>query len=476
MNHPPGGRVARSLGRVGGVSLWPVTGPRPSTASDLLAALPDAVPRALLAAALGAMLESLADAFALRLLHPATFTSYLVIFVLADLLLAVFAVAPRLAAVRVLAPAICAGSDLDVVRVALGVRRLWSVVQRRVAIALLAVFLAGVLVLGFDVRTAGVSALVFAVFAVAGRLHLEGGLVAGLIRPVWALVTVSVVPPAAAIVLLLLLAVSPLGASPAVVSGVRLCALAAGLLTARAIIAACAPIVGVGTRVAGDRQPLPCPAFWTWTVASLAERSVIVVPLLAVLTVVSDPVLGAAYAMAWRASSIVDAGVVVHAVVRPAVAAASAPSPGPIRDLRSPSARAAAAALWWTLFAGVLLAGPLVAGGAVLAVLFGLPAEPFRSYLRWFVVGRLGVVAAGPGAEVLEVGGQHVARCRAAVAIALPAVALAVGFAAADRVGSAAVVAIGSRFAIEAAQSWIAWSALRVDCTVCGVLRHRDVA
>ena len=92
------------------------------------------------------------------------------------------------------------------------------------------------------------------------------------------------------------------------------------------------------------------------------------------------------------------------------------------------------------------------------------------------VVGRLGVVAAGPGAEVLEVGGQHVARCRAAVAIALPAVALAVGFAAADRVGSAAVVAIGSRFAIEAAQSWIAWSVLRVDCTVCGVLRHRDVA
>ena len=62
-----------------------------------------------------------------------------------------------------------------------------------------------------------------------------------------------------------------------------------------------------------------------------------------------------------------------------------------------------------------------------------------------------------------------------AVAIALPAVALAVGFAAADRVGSAAVVAIGSRFAIEAVQSWIAWSALRVDCTVCGVLRHRDV-
>ena len=362
----------------------------------------------------------------------------------------------RLAAVRALAPAVCAGSDVDTVRVALGVRWLWSLLQRRVGIALLAVFLAGGFLFGFEVRSAGVCALVFAVFAAAGRLHLEGALVAGLIRPVWTLLAVSVVPAAAAIVLLLVLAASPFGASPAVVSGVRLCALTAGLFTARAIIAACAPIVGVGTRVVADQQAVSWNAFWSWTVASLAERSVSVVPLLAVLTLASDPLVAAAYAMASRASSLVDAGVVVHAVVRPAVAAAFATSGAGIRDLRSPSARAVGAALWWTLFAGVLLAGPLAAAGAVLALFFGLPAEPFRSYLRWFLVGRLGVVAAGPGAEVLEVGGQHAARCRAAV-------------------GSAAVVAIGSRLALEAVQSWIAWSALRVDCTVCGVLRHRDV-
>ena len=105
---------------------------------------------------------------------------------------------------------------------------------------------------------------------------------------------VSVVPAAAAIVLLLLLAASPFGASPAVVSGVRLCALAAGLLTARSIIAACAPLVGVGTRLAADRQSLSWIPFWSWTVASLAERSGSVVPLLAVLTLASDPLVAAA--------------------------------------------------------------------------------------------------------------------------------------------------------------------------------------
>ena len=182
-----------------------------------------------------------------------------------------------------------------------------------------------------------------------------------------ALVAVSIVPAAAAVALLLVLAISPLGASPAVVSSVRLCGLAAGLLTARAVIAACAPIVGVGTRTVAAKQPVPWDVFCTWTAASLAERSVSVVPLLAVLTLVADPLVAAAYAMAWRASSIDDAGVVVHAVVRPAVAAASARSAADI--------------------AGVLVAGPLTAGDAVLALFFGLPAEPFRSYLRWCLVG-----------------------------------------------------------------------------------------
>ena len=387
------------------------------------------MPRALLAASIGALLAFVADALALRLLHPVTFASYLVIFVLAELLLAVFAVAPQLAAVRALAPAVCGGSDLDVVRLTLGVRRLWSLLQRRVGTALLVALLLGVLFLGFSAPVVGVCAVVFCVFALGGRLHLEGALVAGLIRPVSTLVAVSIVPSATVVALLLVLAVLPLGASPAVVSGVRLCGLAAGLLTARGVIAACVPTVGVGIRTVAAQQPVPWDAFWTWTAASLAERSVSVVPLLAVLVLAADPLVAAAYAMAWRASSVVDAGVVVHAVVRPAVAAASARSAPGIRDVCSPSAGVASAALWWTLFVGVLVAGPLTAGDAVLALFFGLPADPFRSYLRWLLVGRLGVVAAGPGAEVLKVGGQHLARCRAAVVIALPALVLAVAFA-----------------------------------------------
>ena len=104
--------------------------------------------------------------------------------------------------------------------------------------------------------------------------------------------------------------------------------------------------------------------------------------------------------------------------------------------------------------------------------MLGLPATPFRTFLRLFVAGRLLVVAAGPGAEFLEVGGHHRARCRVALAIGLPALLAGVLFAALGYLYAVAALVVVARAAIELTQSWLAWSRLGVDCTVVDLVRR----
>ena len=338
---------------------WQPGRPRASAAA-LLAGLPRLVPAALLLALSGRLLALGVDALALRLLHPLNFSAYLLVMVSAELLLAVFALAAPLAAIRGLSPDIVRGDALRAVRTTLAVRRLWSSVQWGVAVLLLAVFLVVGLVWGLQRALLGAFVLIFGLFAVVGRLQIEAALVAGLLRPCSAIYVASLLPAGVTLLGLFLLAWSTVSFAPVTVVTAHICGALAGLAAARAILALRGPVAAVPACLASS-DPVPRRALCAWTVASLAERAVPVAPPLGVLAL-SEPRVAVAYAMAWRVSGVVDAGVLVHALVRPAVAAGApagfTAAPG---SVVRPAIEAASLALSWTLVPAVLAAGALVA-------------------------------------------------------------------------------------------------------------------
>ena len=136
-----------------------------------------------------------------------------------------------------------------------------------------------------------------------------------------------------------------------------------------------------------------------------------------------------------------------------------------------PAVEAASLALSWTLVPAVLAVGALVAAELQVAEMLALPPASFRRFPCVFIVGRLLVVAAGPGAEFLEVGGQHRMRCRVALAVALPALAFWLPFAGLGYLSAVALIVAVARAVIELTQSWLAWSRLGVDCTVVDLVR-----
>lgn len=401
----------------------------PSRSSASAAALADAisasVPRALLLSVVARVSAFAVDVAALLVLAPLAFASYLAVLLVVDLLLAFFAVAPRLAAVRVLARATLTGASLDAVRLTVAVRSLWRRLERRVVLAGLVV--AGVLVVFAGAGFAALAGLAVALvlFALRGRLEIAAGLLAGLLRPLAALTVSALLPPLVVLPALVVLLVADVAATPAVVLGVHAAGVAVALLVARFVLVAAAPAAAVAADVA-DAPPVPFSALLAWTGASLVDRAIGVLPLLSVL-VAAAPVEALAYAMAWRVAFVLDAGPLVHAVVRPAVAAVTGSPGGSVAasDARSRlpelARGAVSAALWWTLVFALLVAGPLVALDAHLAAVFAVDARLFGSLLRLFVLARLLVVPIGPGAEVLESSGHHARRLRIALRVGAPA-------------------------------------------------------
>ena len=228
--------------------------------------------------------------------------------------------------------------------------------------------------------------------------------------------------------------------SPAAVLAVQAFGVSIGLLVARFVLVSHGPAAAVGAHVA-PAPPVPFRALCAWTGAALLDRAIPLLPLLAVL-VFAAPLDALAYAMAWRVSALLDAGLLVHAVVRPAVAvvtgsvsgSVSADSastlPVPSHLLSMPvgvASRAVSGALWWMLMFALVMTGPLLALDSYAAVLFDVLVPLFGDLLRVFVLARLGVVALGPGAEVLEVSGHHVRRFGIVARVALPVV-VAAGF------------------------------------------------
>ena len=420
------------------------------------------------------------DFLALVVLAPAPFASYLAVVLVVDLLLAFFAVAPRLAAVRVLAHATLVDASLDAVRLTVSVRRLWRRIERRVLVAGV-VLLAGLLVFaGAGLAAVAGVGIAFALFALRGRLELAAGLLAGLLHPLAALWVSALVPPLVMLAVLTAVVVAAPVASPAAVLGVQALGVAVALVVARFLLAAHGPAAAVDADVV-SAPPVAFSALCAWTGAALLDRSIGVVPLLAVL-VVAGPLDALAYAMAWRVSALLDAGMLVHAVVRPAVAAvtgsasasAVADSPAPFRasaDAIGLARRAVSGALWWTLMFALVVTGPLLALDSYAAALIGVPAVLFGALLRVFVLARLAVVAIGPGAEVLEASGEHARRFGIVARIALPATLVAVVLVLVGWLYLAAWVVALACVAVELCQSLAAYRRVGVDCTVMPLLR-----
>ena len=439
----------------------------------VLASLRRSVPRALVVVVAAHLLDVAVDVAVFLVLTVSGFASYLVVLLLVELLLAVFAVAPRLSAVRRLAAVAPASDPLRTVRVAASVRRLWRRVERGVLLGGVIVLLGVVSFADFGIAAAGAVVFALALFALRGGVESGAGLLAGALRPLAALGVSAVVPPAVVLVLLAASLAVGLNVPPAAVFGTHLAGAAVALAALRSLLVLERPAAALDPRLV-DSSPGSPGVLAVWTAASLAERSVTVVPLLVVLVVV-EPAASVAYAMAWRVSAIVDAVLMVHVLVRPAVAAALAGGvsarSGVVVGRLFP---VTSAVLWWTLVAALLAAGPVVALDRFLALFFGVPSDLFSALLRLFVAGRLLVVSAGPGAELLAVGGCHLQRFRIAVgsaAAALPAAAL---LAVAGRVHQVAVVVVLARLVLEVAQSSVAYLRMRVDCSVVGVLRAPD--
>ena len=310
-----------------------------SSPTALTDSLPACIPRAL---ALGV------EFAALLVLAPPAFASCLAVLLVVDLLLAFFAVAPRLAAVRILARATLVDASLDAVRLTVAVRRLWRRIEQRVLVAG-PVLLAGLLLFaGAGLAAVAGVGIAFLLFALRGRFELVAGLLAGRLHPVAALSVSALVPPLVMLVVLTVVVVTGPGAAAAAVLGVQALAVAVGLVVARFLLAAHGPAAAVGADVT-SAPPVAFSALCAWTGAALLDRAIGVLPLLAVL-VVALPLDAFAYAMAWRVSTtLLDAGLLLHAVVRPAVAAVTGSclgsvSVGSASSSRSPSRLSTASA------------------------------------------------------------------------------------------------------------------------------------
>ena len=290
--------------------------------SRLIESLPACILPALFLSVAARALALGVDFVALLVLVPTAFAPYLAVLLVVELLLAFFAVAPRLAAVRVLARATLVDDSLDTVRLTVAVRRLWRRLERYVLVAGVVVLLALLLFASAGLGVLAGIGLAFAIFALRGRLELAAGLLAGLLHPNAAIVVSALAPSAVVLVVLAVVFVVETGASPAFVLGVHALGVGVGLVAARFLLAVHGPAAAVGADVA-SAPPVDFSALCAWTGAALLDRAVGVVPLLAVL-VLAGPVDALAYAMAWRVSALLDAGLLVHAVVRPAVAAATA--------------------------------------------------------------------------------------------------------------------------------------------------------
>ena len=439
--------------------------------SLLLESLPACILPALFLSVAARALALGVDFVALLVLLPTAFAPYLAVLLVVELLLAFFAVAPRLAAVRVLARATLVDDSLDTVRLTVAVRRLWRRLERYVLVAGVVVLLALLLFASAGLGVLAGIGLAFALFALRGRLELAAGLLAGLLHPNAAIVVSALAPSAVVLVVLAVVFVVEPGASPAFVLGVHALGVGVGLVAARFLLAVHGPAAAVGADVA-SAPPVDFSALCAWTGAALLDRAVGVVPLLAVL-VLAGPVDALAYAMAWRVSALLDAGLLVHAVVRPAVAAATAT--GSSSDSVPVSAalarRVVSTALWWTLMFALVVTGPLLALDAYVVVLIGIPVAPFGDLLRLFVLARLVVVALGPGAEVLEVSGHHALRFGIVARVALPAVLAAVVLVAVGQLYLAGCVVAVACVAVELLQSLAAYRRVGLDCTVMPVLR-----
>ena len=441
--------------------------------SPLLESLPACILPALFLSVASRAVALGVDFVALLVLVPTAFAPYLAVLLVVELLLAFFAVAPRLAAVRVLARATLVNDSLDTVRLTVAVRRLWRRLERYVLVAGVVVLLALLLFASAGLGVLAGIGLAFAIFALRGRLELAAGLLAGLLHPNAAIVVSALAPSAVVLVVLAVVSVVETGASPAFVLGVHALGVGVGLVAARFLLAVHGPAAAVGADVA-SAPPVDFSALCAWTGAALLDRAVGVVPLLAVL-VLAEPVDALAYAMAWRVSALLDAGLLVHAVVRPAVAAATATATGSSSDLVPVSAALArcvvSTALWWTLMFALVVTGPLLALDAYVAVLIGIPVAPFGDLLRLFVLARLVVVALGPGAEVLEVSGHHALRFGIVARVALPAVLAAVVLVAVGQLYLAGCVVAVACVAVELLQSLAAYRRVGLDCTVMPLLR-----
>ena len=431
--------------------------------SPLLESLPACILPALFLSVAARALALGVDFVALLVLVPTAFAPYLALLLVVELLLAFFAVAPRLAAVRVLARATLVDDSLDTVRLTVAVRRLWRRLERYVLAAGVLVLLALLLFASAGLGVLAGIGLAFAIFALRGRLELAAGLLAGLLHPNAANRRFSV---------------GAFGGRPrrplgclrrrdrrvAGVRSWRTCTWCRRRSGGRAF----------GADVA-SAPPVDFSALCAWTGAALLDRAVGVVPLLAVL-VLAGPVDALAYAMAWRVSALLDAGLLVHAVVRPAVAAATAAGSSsdsvPVSDALARCV--VSTALWWTLMFALVVTGPLLALDAYAAVLIGIPVSPFGDLLRLFVLARLVVVALGPGAEVLEVSGHHVLRFGIVARVALPAVLAAVVLVAVGQLYLAGCVVAVACVAVELVQSVVAYRRVGLDCTV--MPRLRDVS
>ena len=152
--------------------------------------------------------------------------------------------------------------------------RTWFLSLWGVAALLLAAFLATGLVWGLHRGVFGAAVLIFALFAVSGRLQLEAGLVAGLLRPYSAILVASVLPEIVSVCCLIALAGSGVEFAPATVVAAHYCGALAGLAAARGVLALHGPVASVPTHLApSDPVPPRGPVCVDRRIARRARRS-----------------------------------------------------------------------------------------------------------------------------------------------------------------------------------------------------------
>lgn len=431
-----------------------------------------AVPRLLLIAWSSAAVAAVVDVLAFLLLDSVAFSTYLLFFVLIELLLTVVAQPAALAATRSVAPlAVARASTVRLASAVLAVRSLWRVLWGRTVVALLAAGTLAVLFRYVDVPVVLTLGLAAAVFVARGRLEVDGGIVAGLLCPASALAIASLLPRVVTAAFFFAFLDLP-AVSPALLYVVHLAGAAVALIAARYLLFRLAPAANAPAGVA-----VVAPASWAslryWSAAAIADRALDALPLVGVLVWV-DPAAAAAYALARRLAGVIDAGLIAHVVTRPAAAAgfASSVTAASRSDSTAPVLPGVARdALWFTLVPALVLAGPVVAAARPVGEVLGVPGVLFSQLVRLFVVFRILVVAAGPGAELLELGGHERTRVRLAVSWASIGVSAALLAAYYSVVVFAAVAACAARFALEAGQSRAVVTRLGIDPTVLAYLR-----